>query len=169
MKNARGEKKKVHGASASSHTSAAQMRAMVDNVPMNVMYADRELKIQYMNPASAKTLLTLEKFLPIRVSEMVGHSIDVFHKNPEHQRKMLANDKNLPHQTLIHVGPETLDLLVTAIYDEAKNYVGAMVTWAIVTEKLRLEAMNADYTGQINAIGKSQAVISFQMDGNVIE
>src|SRR5271155_4346799 len=166
MKTARSEKKKVNG---SSHTNAAQMKAMVDNVPINVMYADRDLKIQYMNPASAKTLQTLEKHLPIRVSEMVGHSIDVFHKNPEHQRRMLANDKNLPRQALIQVGPETLDLLVTAIYDEDKKYVGAMVTWAVVTEKLRLEAMNVDYTGQINAIGKSQAVISFQMDGTVIE
>ncbi|MGA8314020.1 MAG: PAS domain S-box protein [Terriglobales bacterium] len=146
----------------------AQTQSMMENLPINVIFADLDLKIQYMNPASSKTLQTLEKYLPIKVSQMLGHSIDVFHKDPSHQRKLLANDKNLPHEADIKLGPETLHLLVSAIYDKDKKYVGAMVTWEVITEKLRLEATNVDYAGQIAAIGKSQAVIEFKMDGTIV-
>ena len=31
------------------------------------------------------------------------------------------------------------DLLVTAIYDQNKNYIGPMVTWELITEKLETE------------------------------
>ena len=37
----------------------------------------------------------------------------------------------------------------------SKVYVGTMVTWDVVTEKLRLETQNNDYAGQIAAIGRS--------------
>jgi len=114
-------------------------QAMMENAPINVIYADRDLKIQYMNPASTTTLQTLEKYLPIKVSQMLGQSIDVFHKNPSHQRTLLANDKNLPHRAKIQLGPETLDLLVSAIYDKDRNYTGAMVTWEVITERLATE------------------------------
>ncbi len=46
---------------------------------------------------------------------MMGSSFDVFHKNPHHQRNMLADASRLPHRTKIKVGPETLDLRVSAI------------------------------------------------------
>ena len=113
--------------------------SMMENAPMNVMFADRDLKIQYMNPASLKTLKTLEQYLPVRADQMVGQCIDIFHKRPEHQRRMLADQKNLPHQAMIQVGPETLDLLVSPILDMKGNYIGPMVTWSVVTEKLATE------------------------------
>ena len=28
---------------------------------------------------------------------MIGQSIDIFHKKPEHQRRLLADPRNLPH------------------------------------------------------------------------
>src|SRR5208282_4760489 len=117
----------------------AQIQNMMENVPINVIFADLDLKMQYLNPASIKTLQTLEKYMPIKVSQMIGHSIDIFHKDPSHQRKLLANDKNLPHQADIQVGPETLHLLVSAIYDKDKKYVGPMVTWEVITERLATE------------------------------
>ena len=39
----------------------------------------------------------------------------------------------------IGIGPETADLLVTAIYDQNRNYLGPMVTWELITEKLETE------------------------------
>jgi methyl-accepting chemotaxis protein len=122
-----------------TENNMVQIQNMMENVPINVIFADLDLKMQYMNPASTKTLLTLEKYMPIKVSQMIGHSIDVFHKDPSHQRRMLANDKNLPHRAQIQVGPETLDLLVSAIYDKDKKYVGPMVTWEVITERLATE------------------------------
>jgi methyl-accepting chemotaxis protein len=116
-----------------------RVQSMMENAPTNFIFADLDLKVQYLNPASSKTLLALEKYLPVRASEMIGQSIDIFHKDPSHQRRMLANDKNLPHRAKIQLGPETLDLLVSAIYDKDKKYAGAMLTWEIVTERLATE------------------------------
>ena len=109
---------------------------VVDAAPINIMYCDVDLKIQYMNETSRTTLNKLEKYLPIKVSEMVGASIDVFHKNPAHQRKLLADPKNLPHTAQILLGPEQLSLLVTARYDNEGKYLGPTLTWEVVTEKV---------------------------------
>ena len=82
--------------------------------------------------------------VPIPVDQIVGSSYDVFHKSPAHQRKLLANPANLPHQTQINLGEETLDLLVTAVYDENKEYLGPVVTWSVVTDRLALEKRTLD-------------------------
>ncbi|MGE0679653.1 MAG: methyl-accepting chemotaxis protein [Candidatus Binatia bacterium] len=119
-----------------TETEMARMMSMNENSPINIMFADRDFKIQYMNPASTRTLRTLEQFLPVKADQMIGQSIDIFHKNPAHQRGILADPKNLPHKAIIQVGPEKLDLLVSAIYDHNQNYLGAMVTWDVVTEKI---------------------------------
>ncbi|HUY88136.1 MAG TPA: methyl-accepting chemotaxis protein [Pirellulales bacterium] len=118
---------------------AARMTSMTENMPINVICADREFKIRYMNPASLKQLKALEQYLPIKAEQIVGQSIDVFHKQPERQRQLLSDPKNLPHRAQIKVGPETLDLLASAIFDQNKNYIGPMVTWEVITSKLELE------------------------------
>jgi methyl-accepting chemotaxis protein len=118
---------------------AEEKQARYPGWTFEILFADLDLKIQYMNPASTRTLQTLEKFLPVKASQMIGQAIDIFHKDPSHQRRMLATDKNLPHRTNISVGPETLDLLVSPIYDKDKKYVGPMVTWEVITTKLATE------------------------------
>jgi methyl-accepting chemotaxis protein len=125
---------------------AAKSTAMIENAPVNILLADRNLKITYANPASVKTLKTLQKYLPIRAEEIVGNSVDIFHKNPELQRKILSSDKNLPHRATIGIGPEKADLLVSPIYDDAGVYIGPMVTWEVITDKLKSEAAAAEKT-----------------------
>src|SRR5262249_21769790 len=110
-----------------------------DNAPTNIMLADRDLKITYINPASMVFLRKIERYLPIRPENVVGSSIDVFHKNPAHQRKLLGDPRNLPIRTNINIGPEIADLLVTAIIDQNKNSLGPMVTWELITEKVQAE------------------------------
>jgi methyl-accepting chemotaxis protein len=120
---------------------AGKSRSMLENLPINVILADASLNITYVNPASVKKLKELEQYLPVRVEEIVGQSIDVFHKNPAHQRGLLSNpDRNLPHRANIQVGPEILDLLVSPVRDKSGKYLGPMVTWEVVTEKLRNES-----------------------------
>ncbi|WP_412463250.1 methyl-accepting chemotaxis protein [Halobacteriovorax sp. RT-2-6] len=117
----------------------AQYSSMLDNMPINVMLSDRDFNITYINPKSRQTLTSIEGLLPIKVSEIVGSSIDVFHKNPAHQRKMLSDPSNLPHETKIHVGDEILNLLVSPVMDMNNTYQGAMVTWDVITEDERIK------------------------------
>ena len=53
---------------------------------------------------------------------MLGTSFDVFHKNPKHQRSMLADASRLPHRTKIKLGPEVLELQVSAIASGRQLY-----------------------------------------------
>ena len=96
----------------------SRLLTMIDGMPVAVMTADPkdDFKINYLNRTSVTTLATIEEHLPIKVSEMLGRSFDVFHKNPHHQRAMLADSSRLPHRAKIKVGPETLDLRVSAIH-----------------------------------------------------
>jgi methyl-accepting chemotaxis protein len=119
--------------------SLASTQSIVDNAPTNIMLADRDLKITYINPASMIFLRKIERHLPVRAESVLGSSIDIFHKNPAHQRKLLSDPKNLPVHTNINIGPEIADLLVTAIYDQNKNFLGPMVTWELITEKVQGE------------------------------
>ena len=126
--------------------------SMTDNSPINIMFADLDLNIRYMNPASTKTLKSIQQYLPIPVEKMIGQNIDVFHKNPSFQRGLLSDPKNLPRKANIAVGPETLDLLVSPILDQNKNYLGAMVTWEVITVKLAAEQREKDMTANLQRV-----------------
>lgn len=117
----------------------SRLFCMVENSPTNVMLADLDFKITYVNPASLRLLKRLEEHLPVPHDRVVGSSIDVFHKHPEHQRRMLADPNNLPVTARINIGPEIAELLVTAIKDREGKYLGPMVTWQLITDKLKSE------------------------------
>jgi methyl-accepting chemotaxis protein len=113
---------------------------MIDNMPTNIMLANLEGIIISANPASIATLKKIQHLLPVKAEEVVGKSYDLFHKNPSHQRNLLADSRNLPHNTVISVGEEKLDLLVSPIFDADSKYSGSMLTWTVVTDKYKMEA-----------------------------
>jgi methyl-accepting chemotaxis protein len=123
-----------------SERELAKLRAMLDGMPINVMLCDLDFRITYANRTSLETLRSLEAHLSIKADAVVGASIDVFHKNPAHQRGMLATAANLPHRARIRLGPETLDLLATAVMDSQGRYMGPMLTWTVVTKQVAEEA-----------------------------
>jgi methyl-accepting chemotaxis protein len=116
----------------------ARLNQMIDSLPINVMLADLDFKLVYMNQTSKKTLKTLEHLLPKPVDQLIGQSIDIFHKRPEHQRSIVGDDRRLPHKANIKVGPETLALNIAPLYDRDKKYIGAMVTWSVVSSQIKL-------------------------------
>jgi len=123
---------------------AEAFKTMVEDMPINVMTCDLvDFKIDYLNKAAHKTLKSIESALPTTADKMLGTSIDIFHKNPGHQRAMLADERNLPHSAIIEIGGEKLDLYITAIHDETGKYIAPMVTWSLVTEELRIKEQTA--------------------------
>jgi len=111
---------------------------MVENMPLNVMMTDLDFNITYANKASLATLRTLQEYLPVAVDNLIGSSIDIFHKRPMHQRRLLSDPSNLPHTAKIQLGPEVLRLDVAAIFSGGE-YVGPMVSWAVITEQVETE------------------------------
>ena len=149
-----------------NETRLARIESMMENSPVNIMYCDLEFKLRYLNPKSIETLRTLERHLPKRVDQLLGESIDIFHKNPEHQRKILGDDRKLPFRAKIKLADQILDLNVTAIYDQAKKYLGAMVTWDVITERVNLVKTLEETSGQLAAAAEELAATATQLTKN---
>ncbi|GAB6843418.1 PAS domain S-box-containing protein [Methylorubrum rhodinum] len=142
----------------------SRLMTMIDGMPVAVMTADPkdDFKINYLNKTSQVTLGSIEQHLPIKVAQMLGSSFDVFHKNPHHQRTMLADASRLPHRTKIKVGPETLDLRVSAINGPDGRYVGPMLTWSVVTAEVQ---MAAEVKRVVEAVGTAVGEMQRSAEG----
>jgi methyl-accepting chemotaxis protein len=132
-----------------SETEAAKIVSMMENTPQGTMFADKNWKIQYLNAESKNIMNKLAKFLPVGVDNIIGQSIDIFHKNPDHQRRIVSDPKNLPLNTVIQVGPEKVSLAISAVYDQNKDYLGPMVAWEITTAKLKSDAEMSRVAGMV--------------------
>jgi methyl-accepting chemotaxis protein len=157
------QKKQLEQAAA-----VAKQASMLENMTAPITYADLDGKISYLNPAALQMFKKIEAHLPVRAEQILGQNIDAFHKNPAHQRRLVSDTKNLPYRGQVKVGPEIFDLVVAAIFDQDKKHMGNLVSWECVTERVAKDILNNDYAGQIAAIGKSQAVIEFKMDGTIV-
>ena len=114
-----------------------RLQQMSDQMPINVMAVETEnFEITYMNKTSRDTLNKLEHLLPCKVDEIMGQSFDIFHKAPEHQRRLMSDPDNLPHHAKIKLGDQHLDLQASAIFDTEGNYTRAMLTWSLITDRV---------------------------------
>jgi len=139
-----------------------------DSITANVMVTDANLTIVYMNSAVMALLKEAEadirRDLPkFSTATLVGSSIDVFHKNPAHQRKLLEA-LSVTHRAMIQVGGRSFDLVATPLTDKAGRRAGIVVEWADAAIRLQ----NLAFAAQADAISKAQAVIEFRMDGTVL-
>lgn len=147
------------------------MVTALDGAVTAVMMIDRDFNITYANQSTMDMLTehedTLRQAFPgFSVKNLIGSNIDDFHKNPRHQRQLLGNPDNLPYSADIMVGPLAFRLNVTGMFDNAGSYVGNMLEWHNVTEE---KMRNADIHGQFEALNKAMGVISFNMDGTIID
>ncbi|KVN31375.1 putative bifunctional diguanylate cyclase/phosphodiesterase [Burkholderia ubonensis] len=141
--NYRGFLRTVDAQAESRMREHAQTRLMqmIDDMPVAVMTADPEtFRINYLNATSLNLLRSIEHLLPIRADDALGAPIDFFHPHPQHQRRLLADPANLPHRARVRLGPEVLDLQVSAVRDAEGHYIGPMLSWSIVTRQAEAEA-----------------------------
>jgi len=119
---------------------AAPMVSVVEYTPSNIVLCDKNGKVTYVNPAMKSELRNFEKFLPMPIDKIVGASIDSFHQQPAKQRQIISDPHNLPYDADIEIGDQKMHLRVTALLDENGVYIGPMLHWQNMTEKLRMEA-----------------------------
>ena len=117
-----------------------RMKNALDVCQANVMMADAELNIVYINESLMRMFRIneseLRKHLPaFECNKLIGTNIDVFHKNPSHQRGMLAQLKT-PFNTKIKVGDLTFDLIATPVFNHEHERIGTVVEWDDMTEEL---------------------------------
>ncbi len=134
-------------------------------ISSGVMVADKDRNIIYANPAVYNLLKKYEAdirtVLPhFSADNLVGQNIDQFHKDPGHQRRILA-DLRAPMSSSIVVGDVNFDLKLTPLLDAQGNPNGAMVEWVDKTE------YNLT-SNKLGALDRSQGVIEFRPNGEIL-
>ncbi|MBU2899284.1 aerotaxis transducer Aer2 [Vibrio hepatarius] len=117
-----------------------RLASAVKGMTTNLMMADKEGIIQYLNPSLSNLLKSresdLQKALPgFDANNLVGKNIDVFHKNPSHQRNIINNPDRLPFSSNVAVGGLEFNLTCIAMHDAQGNYIGPALQWEDITEQ----------------------------------
>ncbi len=121
-----------------------RIRNALDNVTTNVMIADNDRRIIYGNNSLMAMLEVAEsdirKDLPqFAMSKVMGATIDIFHKNPDHQRRLLESLTST-HRAEIGVGGRTFNLTVNPIIDADGTRLGTVVEWQDRTAEVAVES-----------------------------
>jgi len=125
-----------------------RIKIALDNVSANVMVADPDRRIIYLNKAvegmfrNAET--DIRKQLPqFDAGKLLGASIDGFHKNPQHQAQLLASFTSTYRSTL-HIGGRTMTVVANPVLNERGDRLGSVVEWADRTLEVAAEKEIAD-------------------------
>lgn len=146
----------------------ARIRTALEVVTSNVMIADADQNIVFMNKAVEQMLSNAEadlrKALPqFDVRKVLGSNIDIFHKNPAHQRNMLAGLRDT-HRAQIKVAGRTFALVATPVVDAQGVRTGTVVEWGDRTQEVATEeeiatvvvaAANGDFSQRVSMQDKA--------------
>lgn len=124
----------------------ARIQSLVENTPLAIIAADRENRIQYLNPTAQRLLRRLQQVLSVRPDEINGQSVEVLLPSPDRYRRYLTDYRSLPHHTQIVLGSETIEMTLSATMDHQNNYTGPMITWEVVTERVAAEQRAKELT-----------------------
>ncbi|VAW73045.1 Methyl-accepting chemotaxis sensor/transducer protein, partial [hydrothermal vent metagenome] len=128
--------------------STLRIKVALDQVGTNVMMADKDLNIIYMNKAVQQMFKRAEsdirKDLPnFDADKLMGVCIDVFHKNPAHQRGLLERLATTYEATL-NVGGRTMLIVANPVLGADGERLGAVVEWTDRTDEVAVESEIAD-------------------------
>ncbi|MDT9001721.1 methyl-accepting chemotaxis protein [Paucibacter sp. APW11] len=117
-----------------------RVRQALERCSTNVMVADAAGTIVYMNQSVREMMAgneaQLRKLLPqLDVSRMLGQSIDIFHKNPAHQQRLLAELKG-EYRTQISLAGLSFSLIANPVLGEQGERLGSVVEWRDITAEL---------------------------------
>jgi methyl-accepting chemotaxis protein len=107
--------------------------------PQAIMLADKDsLVITYLNPAAYTLFARIEQHLPCKAKDLVGQNIDIFHKQPAHQRQILADESKFPMHASFVIGGHSIEFSAHALKNTQHQWVSIMVSWNDVTEQVKL-------------------------------
>ena len=115
----------------------------LDCATTNVMIADRDLNILYMNKSMLAMMRHAEAAIrtdlpAFDTARLLGTNIDIFHKNPAHQRHMITKLEKT-HTATIGLGGRTFTLTVTPVRDSRGERLGTAVEWLDHTAEVAVE------------------------------
>lgn len=120
----------------------ARVKLALDSVTTNVMIADSDANIVYMNEAVTsmmrKAEADIKKDLPnFDSNNLVGKNIDIFHKDPQHQRNLLKDLKQA-YYGKAQAGGRSFTVIANPVFHGGTR-IGTVVEWADRTAELAIE------------------------------
>ncbi len=121
-----------------------RIRTALDGSTTNILVTDADLNIVYANNTFLKLLkeheAAFQRELPqFRVGDLIGTNIDRFHRNPGHQRQLLANLHG-HHRSKLTLGGRTFELIAASARDESGKAVGFSIEWLDKTDELKAQS-----------------------------
>jgi len=147
---------------------ATRIQIALDNVATSVMIADNDRNIIYLNRAVEEMLRVAEKDIQkdlpnFSAATVLGMNIDGFHKNPAHQKQLLASFTTT-FRSQIMMGGRTFSLVANPVMNKQGQRLGAVVEWndrtlEVATEKevaaIVEGAVLGDFSRRIDMNGKT--------------
>ncbi|WP_104105535.1 methyl-accepting chemotaxis protein [Nocardioides sp. 616] len=129
-----------------------RVHAMLENSPTKMMFANTDGVITYLNPACLAAFHDLGPHMVVPPEQFVGIPLHMLYEEPDVQRAVLADPAAIQaaleesrertsaiSSTYVHLGPEVLDTWIDEMRNESGEHIGFLLTWDLVTEKLRIE------------------------------
>ncbi len=121
----------------------SRIRSALDNVSGCVMVADADSKIIYTNKAIDELLRRAQADIRTQVPNfsadaVIGASMDIFHENPEQNRRVFAGLTEA-HSTQIVLGGKTFRLTVNPVLAARSERIGTVTEWIDRTDEVRTE------------------------------
>ena len=149
--------------------AALRLQTGLDCVGSNVMIADQDYNIIFLNKSLQKMFAdaadqlreTLPDFDP---ESLVGRCMDIFHRDPSHQRRMMDSLSGT-HQSDVEVNGLHLRIVANPVVNEEGVRVGTAVEWTNRTGEVAVEreidsivdsARQGDLTRRIDMEGKQE-------------
>jgi methyl-accepting chemotaxis protein len=153
-------------AGVAAERDSAFKSAAIEAASSVVIIADRDYRILSINPAARRFLDLFEPeirklnpdFHPDRV---IGTSIDLFHKNPERIRRMLAEPGRMPMRTEVKLGDSIIALDLGEVVLPGEGVIGIVTEWKDVTAERQNRSV-------LDAIDRSQVTALFEPGGRVV-
>ncbi|MEM1331989.1 MAG: methyl-accepting chemotaxis protein [Actinomycetota bacterium] len=134
-------------------------RALLDAVPTNIMAADTDFQLVYLNPCAQRTLDGLDAEVRDRFGfgahELLGGSIHRMHGDPGRVERILRDRHSFPHNFVIRFGDAALDATIEPILGDSGQIVGYVVAWENVAERERIQSELRDVINVIEQFSSS--------------
>jgi methyl-accepting chemotaxis protein len=124
-----------------ANRKTAEIASALKLCQANVMLADNDLNIVYMNDTVTEMLKSREAELQtvlrnFAVDKLIGTCVDAFHKKPGHQRHVI-NELKSPYKTNLHIGELIFELTASPWVDQQGKRLGTVVEWLDKTEEVK--------------------------------
>lgn len=114
---------------------------LIEGSPVNMIFTDNDDIVRYMNPATVRTLDSIQDATKRSGASILGQSIHIFHKDPERIKGLLRGlVQGQTHKARIQLGRYAIAQQVTGVFDESGKRIGSMLAWENVTEQEALKA-----------------------------